>query len=363
MKVTVALGWGDRAVVSPHIGELSSPRGMAVFRQLIADLQALYGVTAERVVADAHPGYGSSRWARGSGLPVLSVLHHHAHASALAGEHAVDEAMLVFAWDGVGLGGDGTLWGGEGLYGRPGAWRRVSSFRPFRLPGGEKAGREPWRSALALCWEAGMDWPAGARLERRPPAPRLGEGVERARDQRRRPAVRRGRGAAGAGRARKLRGPRADVAGGRKSRGRRPHRASARARGRRDLALRLGAAAAGPSRRRRRHGRARRDLSRQPGRGAARPGPAGPRRDRRRDGRVDRRGVPEPAARGNRRPPARGRRLPGADGGAGSRQRRRLELRPAGRGGVPGCASDQPSRRRTRGSASPTATAAGSCAS
>lgn len=164
MKVTVALGWDDRAVVSPHIGDLGSPRGMAVFRQLVADLQGLYGVCAERVVCDVHPGYGSSRWARGSGLPLTTVLHHHAHASALAGEHGVREPMLVFAWDGVGLGSDGTLWGGEGLYGRPGAWRRVTSFRPFALPGGEKAGREPWRSALALCWEAGVAWPAGAML-------------------------------------------------------------------------------------------------------------------------------------------------------------------------------------------------------
>ncbi len=162
MKATVALAWGDRAVVSPHIGELSSPRGMAVLRQVIAELQALYGVAAEQVVADAHPGYGSSRWARGSGLPVLFVLHHHAHASALAGEHGVREPMLVFTWDGVGLGGDVTLWGGEGLYGRPGAWQRVASFRPFRLPGGEKAGREPWRSALALCWEAGREWAPAA---------------------------------------------------------------------------------------------------------------------------------------------------------------------------------------------------------
>jgi hydrogenase maturation protein HypF len=95
---------------------------------------------------------------------VLSVLHHHAHASALAGEHAVREPMLVFAWDGVGLGRDGTLWGGEGLYGRPGAWLRVASFRPFRLPGGEKAGREPWRSALAVCWEAGREWPGAERF-------------------------------------------------------------------------------------------------------------------------------------------------------------------------------------------------------
>ncbi len=158
------MGWEDRVVVSPHIGELSSPRGMAVFRQVIADLQALYGVVAERVVADAHPGYGSSRWARRSGLSLIPVLHHHAHASALAGEHALREPMLVFAWDGVGLGADGTLWGGEGFYGHPGAWRRVASFRPFRLPGGEKAGREPWRSAVALCWEAKVDWPDGARF-------------------------------------------------------------------------------------------------------------------------------------------------------------------------------------------------------
>jgi hydrogenase maturation protein HypF len=163
LKVTVALAWDERVVVSPHIGDLGSPRGLAVFRQIIADLQSLYGVAAERVVADAHPGYGSTRWARRCGLPLATVLHHHAHASALAGEHGLAEPMLVFAWDGVGLGADGTLWGGEALLGRPGRWRRVASFRPFALPGGEKAGRQPWRSALGLCWEAGANWPGGAR--------------------------------------------------------------------------------------------------------------------------------------------------------------------------------------------------------
>jgi hydrogenase maturation protein HypF len=63
--------------------------------------------------------------------------------------------VLVFTWDGVGLGEDGTLWGGEALFGRAGAWRRVASLRPFRLPGGDKAAREPWRSALGTCWETG----------------------------------------------------------------------------------------------------------------------------------------------------------------------------------------------------------------
>jgi hydrogenase maturation protein HypF len=30
-------------------------------------------------------------------------------------------------------------------------------MRPFHLPGGDKAGREPWRSAAALCWETGCE--------------------------------------------------------------------------------------------------------------------------------------------------------------------------------------------------------------
>ncbi len=164
LKNTVALAWGRRAVVSPHIGELGSPRSRKVFAQVIDDLQQLYGVRAERIAHDAHPDFPNSRWARESGLPTYAVWHHHAHAAALAAEYPGARPMLCFTWDGVGLGEDGTLWGGEAFLGHPGRWRRVASFRPFRLPGGERAAREPWRTALALCWETGRAWPAGAAL-------------------------------------------------------------------------------------------------------------------------------------------------------------------------------------------------------
>src|SRR6056297_1325982 len=139
---------------------MGAERSMEVFEQVGADLQALYGVRAEALLCDAHPGYATTRWAQRAGLPVSAVLHHHAHAAALAAEMTTDDPALIFAWDGVGYGSDGELWGGEAFLGRPGAWHRVASFRPFRLPGGERAGREPWRSAAALCWEIGRDWPA-----------------------------------------------------------------------------------------------------------------------------------------------------------------------------------------------------------
>ncbi len=158
-KNTVALAWGRRVVVSPHIGDLGSQRAQQVFEQVLDDLQQLYQVRPGRVVCDAHPAYASSRWAHASGLAVSTVWHHHAHASALAGEYPDSGNWLVFTWDGVGLGPDGTLWGGEALYGRPGRWQRQASLRPFRLPGGEAAGRQPWRSAAALAWECDSRWP------------------------------------------------------------------------------------------------------------------------------------------------------------------------------------------------------------
>jgi hydrogenase maturation protein HypF len=164
MKTTVALAWGERAVVSPHIGDLASPRGREVFAQVARDLQRLYGVPAECIVHDAHPDFPNTRWARESGLPSQPVWHHCAHAAALAGEYPSEAQLLCFTWDGVGLGPDNTLWGGEALLGAPGTWRRVASFRPFRLPGGERAAREPWRSALALCWECDEIWPEGEDL-------------------------------------------------------------------------------------------------------------------------------------------------------------------------------------------------------
>lgn len=163
MKNAIALAWNNRAVLSPHIGDLDAPRSLEIFEQVIADLQQLYGVKAQAIVCDAHPGYASSRWAAKQELPLYRVQHHHAHASTLAFETNLSKRWLVFTWDGVGLGEDDTLWGGEALLGRPGMWKRVASFRPFRLPGGERAGREPWRSAAALCWESGLAWQSNAR--------------------------------------------------------------------------------------------------------------------------------------------------------------------------------------------------------
>lgn len=173
MKNTLCLAWGNRAVVSPHIGDMGTPRSLRVFAQVVQDLQDIYAVRAELILCDMHPDYATSRWAARSRLPVFKVQHHAAHASALVGEHKDPYASgdcLVFTWDGVGMGSDATLWGGEALLGRPGHWTRVASMRQLRIPGADRAGREPWRSGVAMALDCGATQVARELIARAQPS-------------------------------------------------------------------------------------------------------------------------------------------------------------------------------------------------
>lgn len=159
LKTTITLAWEDCAVTSPHIGDMNGPRNLARLQHTIAAMQHLHGVTALHFICDAHPQSTLRRWLDETRQPYTTVFHHHAHASALAVEHGrAHQPTAIFTWDGLGYGEDGTLWGGETFVGRPGAWQRIGSFRPMRLPGGDRVAREPWRSAAALCWEHGLEW-------------------------------------------------------------------------------------------------------------------------------------------------------------------------------------------------------------
>tara|TARA_R110002153_G_scaffold176611_1_gene329835 strand:- start:8 stop:1714 length:1707 start_codon:yes stop_codon:yes gene_type:complete len=154
-KNTVSLAWKNRLVVSPHIGDLNSPAMQSHFESAIAEIQNLYGVNAKKIITDLHPGYISSKWAKQSGCPVESVQHHHAHASAWALDTGSLLPSLVFVWDGVGLGENGRLWGGEAFWGLPGSWVRVASFLPIKLQGGNIVANQPWRSAAGMKWRCG----------------------------------------------------------------------------------------------------------------------------------------------------------------------------------------------------------------
>jgi hydrogenase maturation protein HypF len=135
------------------VGDLDSPEARRAFENAIDDLCRLYRFKPELVACDLHPDYASTRWALASGLPVVRVQHHHAHAAACAAENAIRGPYLAVSWDGTGYGPDGTIWGGEIFLGEDGRFERVSHLRQFRLPGGEAAIKEGWRSEASLLYE------------------------------------------------------------------------------------------------------------------------------------------------------------------------------------------------------------------
>jgi hydrogenase maturation protein HypF len=153
LKSTVALSVGREVFLSQHIGDLESPEAMAAFERVIADFRRLWEATPVAVAHDLHPGYLSTKWARETGIPLIGVQHHHAHLAACLAENQAPGETLGVTWDGTGYGTDRTVWGGEFLVGSAAGFTRAASLRPFRLPGGEAAVREPRRSGLALLWE------------------------------------------------------------------------------------------------------------------------------------------------------------------------------------------------------------------
>lgn len=154
-KNTVAVSVDALVFLSQHIGDLDTPEARGAFTRVLGSLQALYNVTPERMAADAHPDYASTRVAVASGVPVTLVQHHLAHVLSCAAEHDLAGEWLGVAWDGTGAGPDGTIWGGEFLLVDDERWARLACLRPFQLPGGERAVREPRRAAFGVLHELG----------------------------------------------------------------------------------------------------------------------------------------------------------------------------------------------------------------
>ncbi len=156
LKNTVALAKDDKVFLSQHLGDLGTLPSMEAFEKSLSDLPKLYEADPGTGVVDLHPDYPSTRKGADSGLPLIQVQHHLAHLYACAAENHVTGRAFGAAWDGTGLGDDQTIWGGEFfILGEND--RRVGHLRPFSLPGGDKAAKEPRRSALGLLYEMGRE--------------------------------------------------------------------------------------------------------------------------------------------------------------------------------------------------------------
>lgn len=156
LKSTFCLLDGARAIVSQHIGDLENAETHADYQKHVQLYRELFRFEPELVVSDLHPDYFSTRlgleWSKAWNVPLERVQHHHAHIASCLFEHgrALDaEPVLGVALDGLGMGEEGALFGGEFFHATYAHARRLGTFRPVALVGGDRAALEPWRSAYA----------------------------------------------------------------------------------------------------------------------------------------------------------------------------------------------------------------------
>jgi len=169
LKNSFCLLHKGRAVVSQHIGDLENAAVQYDYREAIGLNRQLYSFKPECIAIDGHPGYLSTQYgkalAEAEPAILMTVQHHHAHLAACLAEHGIPlnaPPVLAAVFDGLGLGDDDTLWGGEFLLGDYKACTRLGHFQPVALPGGAQAMHEPWRNAFAQLQHY-FDWPAVRR--------------------------------------------------------------------------------------------------------------------------------------------------------------------------------------------------------
>jgi hydrogenase maturation protein HypF len=150
LKSTFCLVKGEYAFLSHHIGDLENYETLSAYIKGIAHFQHLFDVTPELVAHDLHPDYLSTKHATAMAeVELIGVQHHHAHVAACLADNGEHGPAIGVAFDGLGYGTDGTLWGGEFLVADLMGFERVGSFEAVAMPGGAAAIKQPWRMAVA----------------------------------------------------------------------------------------------------------------------------------------------------------------------------------------------------------------------
>ena len=164
LKNTFCLLRNGATVLSPHMGDLHNAPTHVDYSAALANFHEFFDFKPSALACDLHPDYASTliarTTARATGLPLIACQHHHAHIAACLADNGIARQaapVLGVALDGIGYGGDGTLWGGEFLLADYVSYQRLATFKPVALLGGDATAREPWRNTYAHLM-AQMGW-------------------------------------------------------------------------------------------------------------------------------------------------------------------------------------------------------------
>ncbi|MDX1303318.1 carbamoyltransferase HypF [Photobacterium sp.] len=154
LKNSFAFGRDNDVIVSQFFGDLEQIEIQQQYLQSLDHFTEVYNWQPERLVIDCHPYYSTRLLiqAHYPEVPVSQVFHHHAHVAACLFEHGwtlSDGKVLALALDGIGVGPNKALWGGEVLLADYQDCHKLGGLPECPLPGGDMAAKQPWRILLS----------------------------------------------------------------------------------------------------------------------------------------------------------------------------------------------------------------------
>ncbi|MEH1950175.1 MAG: carbamoyltransferase HypF [Nostoc sp.] len=163
LKNTFCLLREGEAILSQHLGDLENAAAFNTYQDTLNLYLNLFEHQPEIIAIDKHPEYLSSKLgkelANTNQIKVYPVQHHHAHIAACMAENEIpldSPPILGIALDGLGYGDDGTLWGGEFILADYRKFKRLATFKPVAMLGGEQAIYQPWRNTYAQLLAANL---------------------------------------------------------------------------------------------------------------------------------------------------------------------------------------------------------------
>ena len=152
LKNTLTLNIGKYAIVSQYIGDLDSVETIDFFHETLDHLQSLYNTKAEMFITDMHPEYYTTSFAANSQIPYRAVQHHLSHMASCMAENNLIDNIIGIVFDGVGLGVDGNIWGGE-VFIKQGTFKRIYHLKYYKQLGGDVAAIFPYRMVISYLHE------------------------------------------------------------------------------------------------------------------------------------------------------------------------------------------------------------------
>ena len=156
LKSTFCLVKHGAAILSQHQGDLQNAETYEDYCKNLRLYTSMFQHAPVAFAVDRHGEYLSSklgaRFAQEQDAPLIEIQHHHAHVAACLAENLrplTAPKILGIVLDGLGLGDDNQIWGGEFLLADYRGSERLATFRPVAMLGGDRASREPWRNLYA----------------------------------------------------------------------------------------------------------------------------------------------------------------------------------------------------------------------